>query len=130
MTNNQQTTTLLDLLQMSHSSRSISQQFNMYKYNELSDKLLPLMHDLSRQQKRIGLEALSDCCWTLNRQELSSYWCQQYQEPKLSFSWFSLLHFNIRHFYSNQADLIEMVNVYCPAIISLNELGTVVPESG
>ncbi|CAF4534831.1 unnamed protein product, partial [Rotaria sp. Silwood2] len=39
-----------------------------------------------------------------------------------------MLHYNVRYFYSNQADLIDMVNVYYPSIISLNELGTVIPD--
>ena len=39
----------------------------------------------------------------------------------------SLLHYNIRNFYSNQADLLDMVSSLSPSIISLNELGTVVP---
>ena len=40
----------------------------------------------------------------------------------------SLLHFNIRHFYSNQADLVDMLNINCSSTISINELGTVVPD--
>ncbi|CAF3649281.1 unnamed protein product [Rotaria socialis] len=33
----------------------------------------------------------------------------------------------MRHFYSNQVNLVEIVNTISPTIISLNELGTVVP---
>ncbi|CAF2956154.1 unnamed protein product [Rotaria sp. Silwood2] len=103
-------------------------QFNSYKYTELTDKLLPLMHDLSDHQKQIGIETLHDCCWTWSIQELSSYWQQQYRQPEISFKCMSLLHYNIRHFYSNQAELIDMVNVFSPNIISLNELGTTIPK--
>ena len=40
----------------------------------------------------------------------------------------SLLHFNIRHFYSDQADLVDMLNINCSSTISISELGTVVPD--
>src|ERR1700679_3236187 len=113
---------------MSLTINSTPQQFNKYKYYELLDMFLPLVHDLPHRHKQIGLETLYDCCWTLNRQELSNYWQQQYKEPKLSSRLLSVLHYNIRSFYSNQADLIEMVNVNSPTIISLNELGTMVPN--
>jgi Endonuclease-reverse transcriptase len=113
---------------MSITINSLSQQFNKYKYDELSEIFLPLVHDLSHRQKQIGLETLYDCCWTLKRQDLSNYWQQQYKEPKLSSCLFSILHYNIRSFYSNQADLTEMVNVNSPTIISINELGTTVPD--
>ncbi|CAF3137196.1 unnamed protein product, partial [Rotaria sp. Silwood2] len=86
------------------------------------------MHDLSDIQKQIGIETLHDCCWTCSISELSSYWQQQYRQPEISCKCMSLLHYNIRHFYSNQAELIDMVNVFSPNIISLNELGTNIPK--
>ncbi|CAF4495506.1 unnamed protein product [Rotaria sp. Silwood2] len=101
-----------------------SQQFNRYKFIELSDKLLPLIYDVSSHQKQIGLEALQECCWTWNLNKVSHFWQQQYNQPKTVSNCLSLLHYNIRHFYSNQVDLIEMVNTFSPTIISLNELGT------
>ena len=104
------------------------QQFNHYKYVELSEKLLPLLYDLFSRQKQIGLTTLQDCCWTWNMDDLSKYWQQQYCQPKISSSCLSLLHYHIQYFYSNQADLIEMVNLYSPTIISLNELSTLIPD--
>lgn len=113
---------------MSPIYNSFSPQFNKYKFIELSDKLLPLLYELSDHQKQIGIETLRDCCWTRNFYELSNFWQQQYRQPELPSSCLSMLHYNIRYFYPNQADLIEMVNVFSPTIISLNELGTMVPQ--
>ncbi|CAF3851520.1 unnamed protein product [Rotaria sordida] len=76
----------------------------------------------------MGIEILQECCWTWSFQALSQFWQQQYCQPKIPSSSLSILHYNIRYFYSNQADLIDMVNVFSPTIISLNELGTMVPE--
>jgi hypothetical protein len=86
------------------------------------------MYDLSDHQKQIGVETLHDCCWTRSIQNLSSYWQQHYRQPEISSKCLSLLHYNIRHFYSNQVELVEMVNAFSPSIISLNELGTNVPK--
>ena len=109
-------------------NNSSSPQFNKYKFIELKDKLVPLLYDLPDHQKQIGIEILQECSWTWNLQTLSQLWQQQYRQPKMSTRPLSILHYNIRYFYSNQVDLIEMVNVYSPTIISLNELGTMVPE--
>jgi hypothetical protein len=109
-------------------NNSSSPQFNIYKFTELVEKLTPLIHELSDHQKQIGIETLQDCCFARNVQELSISWQQQYCQPKIPSSCFSILHYNIRYFNSNQADLIEMVNVFSPTIISLNELGSVIPK--
>jgi hypothetical protein len=58
---------------MSLVNDSIPPQFNSYKFIELTDKLLPLMYDLSDHQKQVGVETLRDCCWTRSIQNLSSY---------------------------------------------------------
>ncbi|CAF1249995.1 unnamed protein product [Rotaria sordida] len=75
----------------------------------------------------MGIEILQECCWIWSFQALSQFRQQQYCQPKIPSSSLSILHYNIRYFYSNQADLIDMVNVFSPTIISLNELGTMVP---
>ncbi|CAF5087988.1 unnamed protein product, partial [Rotaria magnacalcarata] len=113
---------------MSLISNSTSLQFNKYKYIELSEKLLPLLYGLSEHQKQIGLETLQECCWTWKLDELSNLWQKQHCQPKIPVNWLSLLHYNIRYFNSNQADLIDMVHAFSPSIISLNELGSLVPE--
>ncbi|CAF4742888.1 unnamed protein product [Rotaria sp. Silwood1] len=92
------------------------------------NKLLPLLYELSDHQKRIGIETLQECCWTWNFHDLSNFWQQHYRQPEVPTTCLSMLHYNIRNFYSNQVDLIEMVNIHSPTIISLNELGTVVPK--
>ena len=66
--------------------------------------------------------------WTWDIHELSRFWQQQYKQPKITSKYLTLLHYNIRSFYSNQVELVEMINMYAPAIISLNELGTSIPE--
>lgn len=105
-------------------------QFNEYKYNEMYDKLTPLLHEYSTHQKRRALEILQDCSWNRNIRELTGSWQLKYKEPlsRSTPSPLSLLHYNIRHYYSNQADLVEMVATNNPTIISLNKLGTMVPE--
>ncbi|CAF4489340.1 unnamed protein product [Rotaria socialis] len=109
---------------MSLLNNSNSPQFNRYKYIELSNKLLPLLHELSDHQKQIGIETLEKCCWSRNFQDLSTFWQQHYCQPKPSSNIMSLLHYNIRYSYSNQVDLIDIGNAYEPVIISLNQLGT------
>ncbi|CAF3604471.1 unnamed protein product [Rotaria socialis] len=63
----------------------------------------------------------------LSLQDLSFLWQQQYCQPEIPLTSLSILHYNIRLFHSNQANLVEIVNTISPTIISLNELGTVVP---
>ncbi|CAF3690741.1 unnamed protein product [Rotaria socialis] len=89
---------------------------------------LPLLYDLSEHQKQIGFETLQECCWTWKSHELSNFWQNQHCQPKTPVNWLSLLHYNIRYFNSNQADLIDMVHSFSPSIISLNELGSLVPD--
>jgi hypothetical protein len=69
---------------MSLVNNSISQQFNSYKFIELTDRLFPLMYDLSDHQKQIGVKTLHDCRWTRSIQNLSSYWQQHYRQPEIS----------------------------------------------
>ncbi|CAF2070985.1 unnamed protein product [Rotaria magnacalcarata] len=74
------------------------------------------------------MEIIQELCWARNIQDLSNSWQQQYHQPEFPSTALSVLHYNIRYFYSNQSDLIDMVNVYYPSIVSINELGTVVPN--
>jgi hypothetical protein len=113
---------------MTCNSNQTPNQFNKYKYIELSEKLIPLLHNLSSHQIQLGLDVLQDFCWTRGLDELSHYWMQQYKQPESSSLGVSILHYNIRYFYSNQVDFIAMVEVNSPTIISLNELGTCVPD--
>ena len=107
---------------------STQPQFNSYKYTELADKLSALLYDLPEHQKQLGIETLLDCCWSRSIQSLSEYWQKHHQPPELPTKCMSLLHYNIRHFYSNQVDLVDMINNFAPSIISLNELGTTIPK--
>ncbi len=68
------------------------------------------MYDLSDHQKQVGVETLRDCCWTRSIQNLSSYWQQPYRQPEISPKCLSLLHYNIRHFYSNHPHLAQSYN--------------------
>ena len=91
---------------MSSSTYSTAQtQFNDYKFSMLMNKYQHELH-----QKLLALDILKNLCWARNIDELSS--C------------LTLLHFNIFHFYSNQTDLVSIVQKHSPTI---NELGTVVP---
>ena len=102
-------------------------QFNNYKYAELTQRLEPAMYDLSPHQIRKGLEILQERCWSQNLNELTTHWQQPNDRPSISSNNLSILHYNIRSFYSNEADLLEIVFSLSPAIVSLNELGTIVP---
>lgn len=102
-------------------------QFNNYKFIDLCGKLNQQLHGFSSHQKRIALDTVNDLCWTRSFDDITSLWQKQHQQPSCTFNCLSLLHFNIFHFYSNQADLVSIIQKYSPTIISLNELGTVVP---
>ena len=114
---------------MIHETHSTPQQFNHYKYTELSNSMKQILHDQPPHRQLEAQKIIREYCWTRHPQELASKWQQAFKEPTNTMSNFSLLHFNIRHFYSNQADLVDMVNANCPSIISINELGTVVPDN-
>jgi UTP:GlnB (protein PII) uridylyltransferase len=62
------------------------------------------------------------------RDELIVRWLQNYHEPKSALIPLSILQYNIRYFYSNQYELLDMIIRYNLTIISLNELGTIIPR--
>ena len=114
---------------MIHETRLTPPQFNHYKYTELSNSMKQILHDQPPHRQFETQEIIREYCWTRHPLELVSKWQHAFKEPTNTMSNLSLLHFNIRHFYSNQADLADMVNANCPSIISINELGTVVPDN-
>ncbi|CAF2830796.1 unnamed protein product [Rotaria sp. Silwood2] len=63
-----------------------------------------------------------------NKMQVINNWLQEVKKPEIHVTPLSILHYNIRHFFSNQCDLLDMVTQYNPTIISLNELGTHVPD--
>lgn len=106
---------------------SPSAQLNIYKFEEMSNKLLPLQHSSSKFQTNLALSILQDLSWTQPRKSLINYWAEKYKPPLAPSKCFSVLQYNIQYFYSNQCDLVDMVSEYSPTIISLNELGTTIP---
>jgi hypothetical protein len=113
---------------MTPTDKPLSMQFNHYKFLDLSDKFLPFIQDIPEYQRQIGLDTLRDLSWTRSLDQLSDHWQQHYHQPDPPTKCLTLLHYNIRHFYSNQAKLVHMVDSLSPSIISLNELGTRVPK--
>ncbi|CAF1031646.1 unnamed protein product [Adineta steineri] len=75
----------------------------------------------------MSYEIIKEWCWTCSRSELFNVWSQQHQQPALESINLNILHYNIRYYHSNKCDLIDMVEKYKPAIITLNELGAIVP---
>ncbi|CAF0980460.1 unnamed protein product [Adineta steineri] len=114
--------------QMNMTNNNLNIQFNNYKYTELSQQYENLNTNTSSFQLKLGLSILEEWCWTYSREEVMDKWLQQYMEPITLPISLSLLHYNIRYFYSNQYALIDMINKYKPSIISINELGTVTPQ--
>jgi hypothetical protein len=112
---------------MSNTNNPSPPQFNTYKHTELWNKLEPILQDQSPHRIKKAREILQECCWCRNLQELAIRWQPTDILPSPPPTSLSLLHYNIRNFYSNQAELLEMVSSLSPPIISLNELGTVVP---
>ena len=112
---------------MSSSTYSTAQtQFNDYKFSMLMNKYQHELESFSPHQKLLALDILKDLCWARNIDELSSRWQQRDVKPDNPSSCLTLLHFNIFHFYSNQTDLVSIVQKHSPTIISINELGTAV----
>ena len=103
-------------------------QLNTYKFNSLTAKLVPLIEDLSEHQQRIAHETLLGCCWAQPKQDLIRQWHERSKPPVAQSRQLTILHYNIRYFYSNQADLVNMIQTHSPTVISLNELGTTVPK--
>ena len=103
-------------------------QFNNYKYTELSHQYEKLCTSTSSFQLKLGLSVLEEWCWTYSRDVLIDQWLQQYKQPNSSSIFLSVLHFNIRYFYSNRYELIDMIDKYTPSVICLNELGAITPQ--
>ncbi|CAF1560300.1 unnamed protein product [Didymodactylos carnosus] len=103
-------------------------QFNVYKYYDLEKQILPVLNARSKFQKELGLRVIVDLCWTRPLEDVAKEWLDNYKEPQVVLSNFSVLHYNIRSFYANQTDLLSLASDLYPSIISLNELGTVIPQ--
>ncbi|CAF3459734.1 unnamed protein product [Rotaria socialis] len=99
----------------------------MYKYNELQQQLNNGAAGLNETTIRAGYQIIEDWCWTYSRTELFNRWKQPHQKPDQTDYKLTILHYNIRNFYTNQCDLLEMIEKYKPAVISLNELSKQIP---
>src|ERR1700722_15344391 len=102
-------------------------QFNSYKFIQLKQNLETLTGHWKDRDRKRAIEILEEWCWTYSRQDLFAKWLHQHQQPQANVKTLSVLHYNIRNFYTNQCDLLDMVEKHNPHIISLNELGTEVP---
>ena len=109
-------------------TNSINAQFNVYKYTEMAHQFKMLMAGVSNFQIKLGLAMLSEWCWTYSRDEIIAKWLEHYKEPKLPMIPLTILQYNIRYFNTNQYELEDMISRYSPSIISLNELGAIIPE--
>jgi hypothetical protein len=103
-------------------------QFNTYKYAKMSREFEMLVASTSIYQMELGQSVLQEWCWTYSRDELIGRWLQNYHEPKSALIPLSILQYNIRYFYSSQYELLDMIIRYNPTIISLNEMGTIIPR--
>jgi hypothetical protein len=99
-------------------------QFNAYKFIELKQQLEATTESWNDNNRQLALNILEEWCWTYPRQTLFDKWQLLHQQPQPTTSNLTLLHYNIRNFYSNQCDLLDIIEKYNPLIISLNELGT------
>jgi endonuclease/exonuclease/phosphatase (EEP) superfamily protein YafD len=104
-------------------------QFNVYKFTELKQKLDTVAEFWEKKNRDLALEILEEWCWTCPRQSLFTNWERQNQHQHVCANNLTLLHYNIRNFYSNQCELLDMIERYNPNVISLNELGTQVPTT-
>ena len=99
-------------------------QFNIYKFIELNQKLEVISTDWDDNTRKLALEIIEEWCWTYSRDTLFDQWQNHYNQPQSDIINLSLLHYNIRTFYTNQCDLLDMIQKYNPHVISINELGT------
>ncbi|CAF2250930.1 unnamed protein product [Rotaria magnacalcarata] len=102
-------------------------QFNIYKFTELKNKLEIFTSNWNNFDHKLALKMIEEWCWTYPRQTLFSKWQNHHQQVQPTSNNLSVLHYNIRNFYKNQCDLLDMIERYNPNIISINELGTDVP---
>jgi hypothetical protein len=82
-------------------------QLNFYKYTEMANRFERLMAEETKFQKDLGLATLKEWCQTGEKAEVLTKWTKQNGQPKPSAIPLSILHFNIRSFYSNQHDLVQ-----------------------
>lgn len=113
---------------MPQNNNSAPQQPNVYQLTNLMNDLQPLMHDLSIHQRQIGSEILSEFCSARNSQEVTILWEQECRHPIVQSKPMTIIHYNIRHFYANQVDLVDLIDQHSPSIVSINELGTLIPK--
>jgi len=102
-------------------------QFNSYKYSQLKQSLESFTEHWEDKDRISALKILEEWCWTYPRQDLFTKWICQHQQPQSNLNTLTVLHYNIRNFYKNQFDLLNIIGKNNPHIISLNELGTDVP---
>ena len=98
-------------------------QFNTYKYNELIQKFNNLSIGLNEKSIQMGHKIIEEWCWTTQRSKILTNWKQQRHQPTTNSTNLTILHYNIRNFLSNQCELLEMIERFKPAVISINELG-------
>lgn len=92
-------------------------------------KFLNLSSGLSQFQVKLGQNILDEWFNNSNKLDVINSWLLNQQQPTIPTDPFTILHYNIRHFFSNQVDLLDIIAQYKPTVISLNELGTNVPEN-
>ncbi|CAM2708417.1 unnamed protein product [Rotaria socialis] len=84
--------------------------------------------NLSKFQKKTSRAAFNEWNNTANKRKVINKWLQNENQPITQTTPLSILHYNIRYFYSNQSELLDIISRFNPMIISLNELGTYVSE--
>ncbi|CAF1277951.1 unnamed protein product [Rotaria magnacalcarata] len=76
----------------------------------------------------LARSAFSEWNGKTNKIKVINNWLQDIKKPDINVTPISILHYNVRNFFSNQCDLLEIATQHNPTIISLNELGTQVPD--
>ncbi|CAF1390852.1 unnamed protein product [Adineta ricciae] len=91
-------------------------------------KFRQLVSGLSKFEQQIGLSMIHDWYRNERKQQVIEKWKQPKTNTDVKAAKLTILHYNIRHFYSNQCDLLDMITHRIPMIISLNEFGSPIPE--
>jgi hypothetical protein len=76
--------------------------------------------DSTEKTLKIGYEIIEGWCWIYPTSELFIKWKQQYQRPASTCNYLTIPQYNIQNYYTNQCDLIDMVDNYKPATLSVN----------
>ena len=80
-------------------------QLNIYKYTEMEKWFEGLMAEETEFQRGLGRTVLREWCQTEERDKVIDKWANQNKAPKPAATSLSILHFNIRSFYSISARL-------------------------